>query len=288
VYGLVRNKAKATNIIKGEVKVVVGNPPVDDSLVEAVKLVDMVINAAADYSTLDWEPKLYAAIEKAFAQADGPKKTFIFTSGNMAYESSRQPHTEESPAKSLEFLEKHAPECPMLYGILKERIPIEQKVLHSKTFNGVVVRPPLIYGGEKGRCTVYFQQGEQGKVVVYGKKDTYQSVVHIDDVANAFVRIVEAETEKVKGQIFNLGETTEKPSTLTDFAVALAKGAGCENPAVEYEPWPAWFSAMVDNNSWLDSSKAKRVLGWSAKHNFHTDAKVLYDSWKAYGTPAQW
>jgi len=202
----------------------------------------------------------------------------------MVYFPSQEHLTEDSPICPEDYLQKNLPVTP-LFQILKDRIEIEKKVLSSKSWDGIVLRPPMVYGGKKGHATIFFQQAEEkGKLTLFGDGNTVFSYIHIHDLAEAYARVVEADASVVAGQVLHFAEAERL--TQKEVAVHFAKTVGKENLEIEFAPW---FNPMFETSTfWLDSSKAKRLLGWTPGHNLLRDAKVLYLAWKETGAPGTW
>jgi len=272
VWGLVRDPAKAQALRIGEVQVVKGDADQKASYEELVKKVDVIINAAQDLSRgTALDQTIFDNVTAALENAGGEKKLFISTSGGLVYENSTEPLTEDSPLSKLPFVQA--------------RVKVEQEVTSSKVVHGVVVRPPMIIGGRQGRWSVYFEQAEkEGKLSIYGTGENIIAFVHIQDLAEGYARIVEAKRDTVSGQFFHFAHPGR--ITLKEVALLFAEGAGVSNPKVE--TGLPWKLAFYDVNIWFDSSKAKRVLGWTPTHILPRDGKVLYESWKAQGIPAHW
>jgi len=164
--------------------------------------------------------------------------------------------------------------------IFKARIEFEKLVLGQKKLSGVVVRPGWVYGGSGGYTTTWFDEGKKDKIIIRGKKDKKWSFVHVTDLADAFVRIGKANSEIVKGQIFNIGEGA---LSYEDFVVQCAKIAGFHG-LVEYaESDPNDFiSTKMDRSVIIHSQKAKNLLGWNHNHPpFLEELQIYFDAIKA-------
>lgn len=116
----------------------------------------------------------------------------------------------------------------------------------SQLYNGIVVRPPMIYGREKGHFTKFFQQvcfrvisysfgicanplyqAIEGKISIFGS-DTVLPVGHIDDVAEAYAKVIEADPKVVHKQIFHFAEDAKYVFTYA--AAILANQLQLEPP----------------------------------------------------------
>jgi len=287
VYGVVRNKDKAKELIKGEVHVVVGDGTKADTLVEAVKKADVIVNSTMDFTNADLDALSEVAISQAVDKAGGHKKRFIFISGFGVNESSNTPIIEESPTRSEESLKALGSAIPIFETLLRGRIATEKRILGAKNYSGTVVRPPVIYGGAKGHWTLHYKNADEGKVVVYGDPNYVISFLHVDDLVDGLIKIITADLSKVEGQVFTFAEPTR--TTQAEIAHAWAKGSGKEGLKEETAPIPIPGFGNQKGHLFVDISKVTNVLGWTPHHNITRDAQLLYDSWKAYGSPeAKW
>eukprot|EP00026_Physarum_polycephalum_P009546 Phypoly_transcript_09674.p1 GENE.Phypoly_transcript_09674~~Phypoly_transcript_09674.p1 ORF type:complete len:300 (+),score=45.67 Phypoly_transcript_09674:469-1368(+) len=273
VWGLVRNVSpeKVVDLLRGEVHVIQGDVSKPATFEEIAKNVDVIINATKDFSSgLALDEIAYQSITQILQNTSGPKKLVIFTSGGLVYENSTNALTEDSPPPSVPFM--------------LPRLKVEQNVMHSKVFNGVVVRCPTLIGGSRGHWTVFYQQAIKGKVEVSGTGENVISFIHIEDLADGYAKIVEAESSAVTGQIFHFAEPARL--TLRDVAKIYAEGAGHPDAKIEVgHPWP---NPLYDVNMWFDVSKAKRVLGWTPNHQLARDTKVIFQAWKTYNVEPKW
>eukprot|EP00026_Physarum_polycephalum_P012522 Phypoly_transcript_12843.p1 GENE.Phypoly_transcript_12843~~Phypoly_transcript_12843.p1 ORF type:complete len:313 (+),score=50.83 Phypoly_transcript_12843:111-1049(+) len=285
VHGLVRSIEKAKELLKHEVQVVVGDGTKTNTLVDAIKKVDVIINSSLDFTNPHTDIQSVEAISSAIEKAGGNKKRFIFVSGILCNEPGDN-ITEESPNVSDEFLNKIATEAPLFESLLRNRLEAEKRVLTAKNYSGVVARGSIIYGRSKAHWTIHFQNADEGKVVVYGNPNALIAFLHVDDFVDGLVKATLAENSKVEGQLFIFAETNK--ITQKEVAYAWAKGAGKEPKDLKEEASAIPIPLIGRGNFWVDPTKASRVLGWTAVHHLANDAQVLYESWKAYGTPGQW
>jgi nucleoside-diphosphate-sugar epimerase len=80
---------------------------------------------------------------------------------------------------------------------------IEQTIIESKFINGIVISPGGVYGKSGSLTALWFEDAIKGELFGIGSKDVRWSLVHVDDLADSFVRAVER-AELVGGQIFNI------------------------------------------------------------------------------------
>eukprot|EP01111_Echinosteliopsis_oligospora_P012952 TRINITY_DN4526_c0_g1_i1.p1 TRINITY_DN4526_c0_g1~~TRINITY_DN4526_c0_g1_i1.p1 ORF type:complete len:306 (+),score=102.28 TRINITY_DN4526_c0_g1_i1:49-966(+) len=272
VVGLVRDISKAKDLLIGEVDVIVGDSLEPSSYEQAVFHADVIVATTGNFSIPDFDLKTVqnvgAIVSKSNA-AGNPKKRFIFTSGGLVYEASTTKIGEDAPLTTK--------------GFLQGRIAAEKLTVSSQEYDGVVIRPPMIIGGSKGHYTTFFLQGEQGKVSVFGDGSTILADIHIDDMVEGYIKVIEAVASSVSGHYFHF--SNDDCNTQLEIAKAYAEAAGYKGEVQTGAPWPL---PLFDNHSILfDSTKAKSVLGWSAsRHGTVKDAKILYRAWKAGSYPA--
>jgi len=273
VYGLVRSEEKAKTLLLNEVIPVIGDVSKPETYEQVVKIADVIVYAAQDWSQgTELDRTAFNNVTNIAKTVSGPKKLFIFTSGGRVYASSDKEISEESPLDKI--------------PVFDTRLAVEQELLHSKVFDGVVFRPPFVLGG--ARClhwTLFYKQALENKTVkVPGDGKNIIAHIHVSDLAEAYAKTIEADRKNVAGQVFVVSE--EKGYTQAEVAAIFAEGAGVSN--VKVETGLAWPNPIYEINGTFNSSKAKKLLGWAPKHNLKQDAKVMYNTFKASGAAAEW
>lgn len=146
----------------------------------------------------------------------------------------------------------------------------------------VVLRPGFMYGldGHSSVSATWFQMGEQGKAIYRGDRDKGWSWVHVNDLAEAYVRVAESGAA-IDGEIFCIAD--EQRSKCVEVMQACLEAAGYEG-VIEFAPpqdddvTSTWFN----QNEFITSRKAYRLLGWSPRHTGILDEiEIYYASWKA-------
>jgi len=187
----------------------------------------------------------------------------IFTSGILVY-----PH---SPNRVLD----EADETQQKGWLVSERVPFEQDIVDSNKIFGVVIRPAFVFGRKSRHFLQYFEQAKKGKVVVAGSKDIGWSQVHIDDLVDGYVRIVESYPAQVSGQIFNFADASRYSNGV--IAQRFASVAGFNGTIETDEKLAREFS---NKTVFVESQKAHRLLGWRPRHRLLLDqVELLYRSW---------
>jgi nucleoside-diphosphate-sugar epimerase len=159
----------------------------------------------------------------------------------------------------------------------------EQLVLGASGVRSIVIRPGCVYGGAGGLTAQWFAGPAAGKPpTVVGDGRNRWTMVHLDDLADAYVRAAES---GLAGEIFNV--TDRSRFTVLELATAAARAAGYKGevsplPLAEAKKALGDFADALALNQHLDSGKAVRLLGWQPRHGgFLDEVEVLYRAWKA-------
>lgn len=261
VRGLVRTMAKARLLEKAGIEPVIGS--LDDGAllgVEAFKG-DGVVNAASS----DHRP----AADALIAALSGTGKFLIHTSGSSVIGDSAR----GSRSSDKIFDE----DTPFLIDPLKQaRRDLDLAVLKAAE-NGtrsIVICPSLIYGVGKGLNPDSVQipflaknAREQGAVQLVGQGLNTWSNVHIDDVADLYIRAV----EKAPPGAFYFAENGE--ASFGEIGEAIGQRLGLTRiehlPAdVAVERWgEAKALYTLGSNSRVRAKRARRELGWDPRHS---------------------
>jgi nucleoside-diphosphate-sugar epimerase len=173
-----------------------------------------------------------------------------------------------------------------LPGLLQSRAQFELDVINAKEVHGIVIRPGFVYGyaGGNGGTNitdkVFNLAGNNGKVVIHGKKDRRHSWVHIYDLANAYYLAIKNYTNAT-GQIFDIASDAPTYEELYRKAASVAGHKDAEvvvHPFTEDNPWGPFLNQTVRTSY----NKAKNLLGWSPSHpNVLDDLENVYVAYKA-------
>lgn len=223
-----------------------------DSLRAAVADVDAVIHAA-DAEGPEMGAIAKAAVGTMLSALTGSKRAFIYTSGVWV--------VGDTDGRMVgEICALHPPE------LVAWRPAVEEMVLESKSsgVRPVVLRPGIVYGRGGGIVGNLFADArEHGAVRIIGKGANCWSSVHIDDLADLYVRAV---TEPASGELFFA--CGGMPQPLEKIARAVAKACGMEGK-VESIPLGSAREhiGLVADCLAMDcragSTKAARFFGWT-------------------------
>ena len=153
------------------------------------------------------------------ANRHGVRPLVLFTSGCKDYGMTRwhgsqglAPHTEESALKPPPFLADRASHAVKVFD-------------HADLFDAVLLRPTSVYGYSSSHYGQMFDLAAKaavnGILEIPADQKTIMHAIHVDDCAEAYVTIAEANREVVKGQCYNI--SGDRYETLEEVANALVK-----------------------------------------------------------------
>ncbi len=272
VWGLTRSRAKAAVLEQQEIRPVLGSLQQPNSYRAIAEQCTVLIHCAADYLN-DWAAMDRQTIETLLtaSQRGLQPKTLVYTSGSWVYGDTGGRLVDETAA-------------PVQFVIGAHRPAIEQLVLGSKYVRGLVMRPAMVYGTRGGMTGAWFAEASRDKALnIPGNGRNHVSLVHVEDLAQAYVRAVES---KAKGEIFNIADQSR--STLRDLATAAARAAGFTGP-VQFLPLSVASKRMGLNaeaytlDLLINAGKAHRLLGWEPEHYLFIDeVDTYFKAWQAW------
>jgi len=164
---------------------------------------------------------------------------------------------------------------------MQSRIEMEKKVTSSKDVRGVVVRPSMVYGCTGG---IHAKQGfgikENEDLVLYGRLDKRLNWVHVEDLADAYVRIAKV-GHVVDGEIFDIAGPWIP--TYQEWKVALAKATGWKGKIVHIPEIPKdnFMANLFEVNIVVSAQKAANLLRWKENHlGLIAEIDTYYQSYK--------
>ncbi len=275
VRGLARSETKARRLAQHEIEPVIGDLADPKTYLDVASECALLVHTGFDYSA-NGVAKDRTAIDTLLeAGRRGAKpKTFIFTSGAWVYGDTSDRMVDETtppkPAKLVAWRPAH-----------------EQMVLQAAGVRGLVIRPGDVYGGSGGLTGQWFAGPSTGNPpLVVGDGRNRTPMVHVDDLADAYVRVAES---GLAAEIFNVNDQSRL--TVLEMATAAARAAGYEGevrptPLVEARKTLGDFADALALSQHIDARKAVRLLGWYPSHEgFLDEADVYYRAWKAYRVP---
>ncbi|HKI47527.1 MAG TPA: NAD-dependent epimerase/dehydratase family protein [Balneolales bacterium] len=270
VFGLTRSKEKATLLEANEVHPVTGSMQEPESYMKVAESCGVLIHAAVDYQndTVDLDKQTVQTMLK-LGEIGATPKTFIYTSGCWVVGSTGRKAADETtplnPAPTVAW-----------------RPEVEQTVLQSASVKGLVIRPGCVYGERGGLTGMWFNGAENGGLSVVGDGSNRWTMIHVDDLADAYVRVAES---GLSGEIFNISDRSRY--TVKEMAEAVIRAVSYKGN-IKYQPLddavkqmgPIAEALALDQH--IDARKAVRLLGWEPKFGgFVDDAETFYHAWKA-------
>jgi len=260
VYGLTRGEEKAKQLIAEEIRPVIGDI---DNIATYSKIVDevsIVIDNVMTQSLAASNEKVLSEVIRA--SKGGYKKTYIYTSGGLVY--GDRPNTE--------IVDEWTSLKPGNFSVWRK--DFEDKLRAITEIETVIVRPVFVYGKKAGAWNWFSSFEPNGEIHVRGRPEKYWNWVHVDDLADAYVRIVESGLT-FHGHIYNVGE--DNRYTFAQIREAFAKAAGAKGPVV-VKPIPDddFYSKLFDVSVIISSKRIATELGWKPKHTGPLDDLDVY------------
>ena len=190
-----------------------------------VKDLDVVIDAVGGTTNIEEQSQLIldaaSAAASRFRPSNAPKLTYIYTSGTWVHGDDRHNvKVDTSPITSPIELVAWRPDQ-------------EQRVIHSKILNGVVIRPSLLYGKSGSLFASLFERASQGTVSWPGTPGGRLATVHTDDLAELYLLVTER-APTLGGLVFDASNSFSEP---TDFLLeSLVSISGAKGPYQYTEP----------------------------------------------------
>ena len=167
------------------------------------------------------------------------------------------------------------------YGVSKVLAERDLKPLADNTFCPVFLRFATAYGASpRMRFDIVLNNliahaYTSGKIMMMSDGTPWRPIIHVEDMARAFVAALEADADSIRGQAFNVCRT-ENNYQIKDLAEIVAKTVpGAE---IDYAS-----DAGPDNRSYRVSSAKieKHIPGFKPEWDAERGAKQLYDAVRA-------
>jgi nucleoside-diphosphate-sugar epimerase len=271
VWGLLRNKEKSKSLEEAEIHPVVGTLQDPRSYLAAAEPCALLVHAAVDYAadTFALDRQTVEGLIGSGERGAQPK-TLLYTSGTWVYGETGDRRVDETtpltPAERVAW-----------------RPGNERLVLESRSVRGLVVRPGCVYGGPGGMTGDWFGGAHDKKgVSIVGDGRNRWAMVHVDDLADGYVRVGES---GLSNEIFNLVDPSR--ATVEEMATAAARASGFSGEVgrisvAEASKTLGSFAECLALDQHVDAGKAARVLGWVPRHSgFVSEAETHFRSWKA-------
>ncbi|HUJ26795.1 MAG TPA: NAD-dependent epimerase, partial [Myxococcales bacterium] len=143
----------------------------------------------------------------------------------------------------------------------------------------VVVRPGIVYGGARGGIPAMFfgTAMKHGAAQTVGEGANHWPMVHVDDLAELYVRLVE---RAPAGSVYIASDASRL--TQKEIAEAAARAAGKDGSVAAGKPDGSPFHEALTLDQQISSEKARNDLDWRPRHeNFAAEAEQLFKVWQA-------
>ena len=261
IYGNNLPENKNLKIIKGDVRDII-------KLKESLKHQDTVIHLAciSNDPSFELNPKLGQEINfdcfepLVLAAKENGVKHFIYASSSSVYGVKDTPMvTEDAKLDPLTDYSKFKVKC--------------EEILLSNTTNnffGSIIRPATVCGYSSRQrldlvVNILTNLAYHKKIIKIFGGSQLRPNIHISDMVNSYICLMESDKSKIKNQIFNVGFENHSVETL---ALMVQKNMNSE---IELE-----YSKSDDNRSYhIDSQKISKILNFKPKKNINEGIKDL-------------
>lgn len=244
VAGLARSDASARKLEQAGAAAVRGDLR-DVSAVEAAAresggVIHLAMELNANAPALD-----RGAVDAILAGLGGSGKPFVYTSGIWVMGDTGGHVADES-----------TPPDPT--SLVAWRPAHENRVLHAQGVRGIVIRPAMVYGRGGGPVRLFAAQS--GVVQFVGTGENRWPFVHVDDLADLYVRALDAPA----GSLYFASAGESVP--VREVARCAARGARVE--AIPIDQARQTMGPLADAltlDQLISAQKAERDLGWKPR-----------------------
>jgi nucleoside-diphosphate-sugar epimerase len=267
VYGLTRNAERAAGLTLLGVHPVVGELSRLESYLPAVKNCDIVVHTAFD-------PAETANLDRVALEAvrtgalDGRVRRLIYTSGTWVHGDTGGVMVDESaPLHPVELVRWRAAHEDVALDLGEQEIAV------------IVLRPGTVYGESRGEMGRWFAAGHEKKVVRYPGSAQHWTMVHRDDLAEAYLRAIERGTG---GSRYNVNDGSSP--TVRELAEAVARVTGATAQPWDLDEFVKRFGLYGKaqfTSQKLSPARAQSELGWTPRHrSFVDEVEALDHEWQ--------
>jgi nucleoside-diphosphate-sugar epimerase len=244
VLGLARSDESAKRLAAAGAEAVRGSLDDGDAIARGAAAADGAIHLAMDFST--FAPELdRTAVDAILRGLDGGGKPFVYTSGVWVMGST-----------GGHVVDEDAPVNPV--AMVAWRPAHEDLVRKAESVRGVVIRPAMVVGRGGGFVASLFHPDAEGVVKYVGTGENRWSTVHVDDLADLYVRALDAPA----GSLYFAAAGPAVPVPMV--AQAFAGGAKLEGvPLEEARRTMGPLADALAIDCMVTGLKAMRELGWN-------------------------
>ncbi len=258
VFGLTRVSDRAGVLAAAGIHPVLGSLAKPDTFMAALKNCDAAIHVALDPTDVVRQDQ--RALEAVRLGAmDGRVRRFLYTSNAWVHgDTGDAVKNEASELNPLDLVRWRAAHEDVALDLSEHDLKV------------VVLRPAIVYGGAGGIVGAMFAEAHEQNVVHYpGTGAQYWSLIHRDDVAEAYLRALERANG---GERYLL--TDGAPATARQIATAIATTTGVQarsQDAADVLKQSGLRGRALLASQRLSSDRAHLELGWTPRHTSFLD-----------------
>jgi nucleoside-diphosphate-sugar epimerase len=165
------------------------------------------------------------------------------------------------------------------YAKLKSEKIILNRAKEVSHFHPTILRLSTIFGwSRRPRLDLVtnlftYKAWKNGEIIVYGEGNQYRSLVHVKDVATAFVDVLESPRYKRDGEIFHVGE--EKNNKTIKEIAEIIKSILPETKIKFLKE-----KETDQRDYFINCQKIKNIIGWKAKWSVEEGIKDLLEKFE--------
>jgi len=235
---LVREPARAVDLVGAGVEVVAGDLGRRETLAAAVAGVEVVYNIAALYRQAGLPDATYRTVNAAAvkwlveaAAGAGVRRVVHCSTVGVHGDIEQPPANEDAPLRPGD-----------VYQVTKlegERLALEAAAAHRIEL--VILRPSGIYGPGDRRLLKLFRGVARRRFVILGDGKIFYHLTHIDDLVEGFRLAGAVPAARGRTYILAGGEVT----TLNELVAIIAGEAGVRPLDVHLPVWPFWTAGVA-------------------------------------------
>lgn len=115
----------------------------------------------------------------------------------------------------------------------------------------------------------------KNKTVFIGTPNAVRDLMFVDDHVNAYIKCIES---NVTSEVFNFGLGSE--TTMGELGLMIKNMINFDGKIIHNFPPDYPFRPIVEPYLSLDSSKARKILGWKPKFTLNEGLKTTIEFWK--------